>query len=451
MSDLPVTIPDTSEGLTELLADEKKAAAIFANPEARADFLVKYVKNVNKQRPDIARMVQEETQKGLRAFLIEAGVSRPDLTGAIQELPAKGSAYNKRAIGTSLDKEFKDTADFLTSIWHQNAEGADRWRKIRNDYSSLEPSAGGFLVPEVLRSELLRVALESSIVRSRARVIPMDSARVPFPMIDSTSNASTVYGGVSASWTEEGGTLTESEAKFGRVMLIASKLAALCEVPNELLQDSIISFAAFIDSILPEAIAWFEDTAFLRGTGVGQPLGILGSTLTEGGNTALVSVTKETNQAADTIVWENIVKMYARMLPASLSRAVWVANIDTFPALATMSLAIGTGGSAIWLNNGVVGPPMTILGRPVIFTEKVPTLGGGGSGKDISFIDFGYYLIGDRMQMRAESSAHAAFTTDKTVYRIIERVDGKPWLQSAITPQNGTNTLSPYVTLGERG
>jgi HK97 family phage major capsid protein len=227
------------------------------------------------------------------------------------------------------------------------------------------------------------------------------------------------------------------------VTLQAAKLAARCDVPNELLSDSAISFAAFIEQVLPQAIAWFEDTAFLTGNGVGQPLGVLNSP-------ALVSVAKETNQTADTIVWENIVKMYARMLPTSLNAAVWVANIDTFPQLATMSLAIGTGGSAIWLNNGQVGPPMTILGRPVIFTEKVPTLGGAGSGKDISFIDFSYYLIGDRMQMRAEASVHAQFTTDQTVFRVIERVDGRGWIQSAITPQNGTNTLSPFVTIDER-
>ncbi|HEX3088978.1 MAG TPA: phage major capsid protein, partial [Ilumatobacteraceae bacterium] len=135
---------------------------------------------------------------------------------------------------------------------------------------------------------------------------------------------------------------------------------------------------------------------------------------------------------------------------ASLGRAVWVANIDTFPQLATMSLAVGTGGSAIWLNNGVEGPPMTILGRPVIFTEKVPTLGGAGNGMDISFLDFGYYLVGDRQQMRAEASEHYQFGNDITTYRIIERVDGRPWIQSAITPANGSNTLSPFVALGER-
>jgi len=122
-------------------------------------------------------------------------------------------------------------------------------------------------------------------------------------------------------------------------------------------------------------------------------------------------------------VWENIVKMFARMLPSSLGRAVWVASIDTFPELATMALSVGTGGSAIWLNNGAQGPPMTILGRPVMFTEKATGL--LGAQGDISFVDFGFYLIGDRQVMSAMSSPHFKFQNDQTAYRIIERVDGR--------------------------
>lgn len=436
-------LPENSDELAEFLADDEKRTAAFATPESTAEFLANHQELVNKAAPDLEALLADQMKKGFDALKKDWKIDRPELTPE-KPLAGRGAPYNKHALGAVLDDEFDSTADFLASIWHKNLKGQDKWRQIYNDYSSIDPSTGGFLVPEVLRAELLRVALENSIVRSRARIIPMDSATVPFPTIDSTSHASSVFGGVVGYWTEEGAELTESEAKFGKITLQASKLTTRCDVPNELLADSIISFEAFIQDILPQAIAWFEDTAFMTGNGVGQPLGVLNAE-------ALVTVTKETGQSADTIDWENIVNMYSRMLPSSLSTAVWIANLDTFPQLATMSLSVGTGGNAIWLNNGVVGPPMSILGRPVIFTEKVPTIGGAGSGKDISFIDFGYYLIGDRMQMRAESSAHAQFINDRTVYRVIERVDGRPWLQSAITPQNGTNELSPFVTLGERG
>jgi HK97 family phage major capsid protein len=448
-----IAIPQNAEELAEVMADDKRRSEIFANAESSAEFMAQYKKLTAEP---LKKQIDEATQAGIKAALEEWGVTdinRPDLTVNITQNNDKPTSalYNKHALGAgkskdgakSYDSEFTDTADFLQSIFHQNFAGKDRWTRIRNDYSSLDAATGGFLVPENLRAELLRVSLESAIVRSRARVIPMDSSRVPFPTIDSTSNASNVFGGVAAYWTEEGAALTESEATFGRVVLDASKLTAYCEVPNELLQDSIISFSAFIDSIFPSAISWFEDIAFLRGTGVGQPLGVMLSP-------ALVSVAKESGQAADTIVWENLVKMYSRMLPSSLDTAVWVAHPDTFPQLATMALAVGTGGSAIWLNNGVGSPPASILGRPLILSEKMETLGGGGSGKDIAFIDFGYYLIGDRMQMRAESSPHVKFQNDITAYRIIERIDGRGWLQSAITPNKGSNTMSPFVTLDER-
>ena len=448
------TIPETSEGLAELLDDDKRRGEVFANKDTAADFLMKYDKTVEKKRPDIKRMIDDGVQEGLRAFLIENGVkNRPAAdvaaSGAITPagpssfMRSYGAGHNPRAVGAALDKEFTDVTDFLGSIYHGNGEGggaSERWRKIRADYSSIDPSSGGFLVPEVLRAELLRVALETAIVRGRARVIPMDSNRVPFPAIDSTSNASTIFGGITASWTEEGATLGESEAKFGRVVLDAKKLASRCDVPNELLTDSLISFSAFIADVLPQAISWFEDIGFTTGTGAGEPLGWTNAN-------ALVTVTKETGQIANSIVWENILNMYSRMLPSSMGNSVWVCNNDTFPELATMGLSVGTGGSAVWLANGVAGPPMSILGRPVIFTEKVPTL---GTTLDISLVDFSYYLLGDRQEMRAESSIHAQFTSDQTVYRIIERVDGRPWLQSAITPNNGSNTLSPFVTLATR-
>jgi HK97 family phage major capsid protein len=307
------------------------------------------------------------------------------------------------------------------------------------------PSDGGFLVPETLRAELLRVSLESSIVRSRARVIPMDTLRVHFPMIDMSSNVSSVFGGMVAYWTEEAAALVQSQAKFGKIMLEAWKLTGLAKVSNELIADSLISFTALIEQLWPQALAWFEDIAFIRGTGVGEPLGFLDGG--SGNNPASVSVAKETGQAADTILWENIINMYSRMLPSSLNNAVWIIAPNVFPQLATMALSVGTGGSAVWLPNGVSGPPATLLGRPVIISEKLNTLGDRG---DIAFVDLSYYLIGDRQAMSTMASEHSDFANDLTAFRIIQRVTGRPWIQTAITPQYNGATLSPFVELDAR-
>lgn len=447
-----ITIPDTPEGLEDMLRDGPKMTKLFQQKDGFRDFVQKYARTVVDRDRSISDQVQTEVQRTLAQFLkdqreqdgaVPLDLRNTNPAGVAASSKLRDKIFNPRAMGTAIDKEFKSSAEYFQAIWHNtNRDSAlqAKLARVRNAFSSTVPSEGGFLIPETLRAELLRVSLETAIVRPRARVIPMETLRVPFPAIDSTSNEASVYGGIVGYWTEEGGQLTPSEARFGRVVLEAKKLTAYTEAPNELISDSISSFEAFIDDIFPEALGFYEDSAFLTGSGAGEPLGVLNAA-------AAVSVAAESGQPADTIVWENIVKAFARMLPGSLGRAVWVASIDSFPELATMALSVGTGGSAIWLNNGVEGPPMTILGRPVIFSEKVPKLGDLG---DLNFIDFGFYLVGDRQVMSALSSPHYKFGNDMTAYRIIERVDGQPWIQSAITPKNGGATLSPYVKIAAR-
>lgn len=445
-----ITIPDTPAGLEELLGDTTQLQKVFASGQF-PELVTKYARNFLSREVEIANQVQAEVQKTLRDWLKtnEAeGIARPDMRQSV-EIPRPGNQstrntiYNPRAMGSVLDREFQDASDYFKTIWHLSNKTADiqtKLSRVRNAFSSVVPSEGGFLIPEVLRSELLSVSLETAIVRPRARVIPMDSLRVPFPAIDSTSNASSVYGGIVAYWTEEGATLTASSASFGRVVLDAKKLTAYAQIPNELISDSVVSFQALLDQMFPEALGWYEDDAFLNGNGVGMPMGMLNGTAT-------VTVAKESGQLADTIVYENLVRMYARMLPQSLNRAVWLVPPDAFPELATMALSVGTGGSAVWMANAVGAPPVTIFGRPVIVTEKAPKVGDAG---DVSFVDFGFYLIGDRQVMSAMSSPHYRFGNDETAYRIIERCDGRPWLNSAITPKNSGATLSPIVRLAER-
>jgi HK97 family phage major capsid protein len=443
---MTVTAPDNADQLTELLAGHSLTSLFDEKGTPRAAFselIAAYVDKTRKVDPGLVAQIETEVQRVNAEWLkgnTSARIKRPDLgNGAIYAM-----GHNPKAPGARLDAKFTDSGTFFSDIWHgqRGADALARRTEMVNSYGTVVPDAGGFLVPEVLRAQLLQVALETAVTRSRATVVPMDSPRVPFPIIDSTSNASSVMGGLVGYWTEESAALTESQATFGRVVLDAKKLTVYGQAPNEIFQDSIISFQAFIDQALPKALTWFEDVADINGTGVGEPLGWLDT-----GNSAAVSVAKETGQAAATIVWENVVKLYSRMLPASLGSAVWVAHIDTFPELATMALSVGTGGSAVWINNGVAGPPMTILGRPVIFTEKVKTVGQAG---DLNFVDLSYYLIGDRQQMQADTSPHYKFANDQTVFRVIQRVDGRPWIQSAITPNQGSNTLSPFVKIAVR-
>ncbi|MET8766329.1 phage major capsid protein [Streptomyces sp. NPDC004658] len=444
------TIPRTPDELEDMLGDTGFLKQFKDQGELK-DWIVAYGKTQGEKDPGLETQIREQVQaeiaNSLRGDQIE-NIHRLNMAPTWSDGAGNRSKYyNAKAPGAALDKQFTNWGDFLTATW-AGANTAEAFsarsdiKKIQNAFGSTVPSDGGFLIPEALRSELLRVPMEQGVVRSRARVVPMETLMVPYPMIDSTSNASSVHGGITGYWTEEGGTLTDSSPTFGRIELIAKKLTLYSEIPNELFQDSLASLEQFMSESYPEALMWFEDCAFTDGNGVGQPLGYLNAP-------AAVNVPKESGQSSGTILWENIIKAYSRMLPASLGRAVWVANNDTLPELLTMALSVGTGGSAVWVGDGggQDAPPVRILGRPVIFTEKVSSVGTAG---DINFVDFGYYLVGDRQAMQMSTSTEFKFGNDKTAMRLIERVDGTPWIKSAITPRKGSNTLSPFVKIATR-
>ena len=446
-----IAIPSTQSELEELLADGAQVQNLMAEGQF-SDVVKAYAKHVADNDAGLQRQVKEETQRVLAEYLREnENVEGLELLkkGGVDAVTTSARAhFQPKALGAKYNaKDYGETlAQFLIDISpkaYMTQELADKRQALKNAAaSSGEPASGGFLVPEAFRAELLSLSLEASVVRPRARIVPMETSRVVYPFIDSTSHASNVFGGVQGYWTPESGQMTDVAATFGRLALEAWKLTAFANVPNELIADSALSFEAFIRSTFPQALAYFADVAFISGNGVGQPLGF-----NSDGNGARVSVAKESGQAADTIVWENIVKMYARMLPQSLGNAVWIVSPDVFPELATMALSVGTGGGPIWLNNGVGGPPATILGRPVVISEKVENLGDQG---DINFVDLSYYLVGDRQARTVSSSEHFRFQNGETSFKFVERLDGRPWLQSALTPRIGGAELSPFVTLDAR-
>jgi HK97 family phage major capsid protein len=161
---------------------------------------------------------------------------------------------------------------------------------------------------------------------------------------------------------------------------------------------------------------------------------------------ALVSQAKESGQAANTIQYENIVKMYAR---AWGSDFIWIGNQEIFPQLATMSLAVGTGGAPVWMpaNRAAGMPYQTLMGYPLIFVEQAAALGTVG---DLILADMSQYRLVDKGGVQSAMSIHVEFVADEIVFRWLTRVDGQPLWNSALTPYKGSNTRSPFVALATR-
>jgi HK97 family phage major capsid protein len=297
---------------------------------------------------------------------------------------------------------------------------------------------GGFLIPPEFSKEIWRMSLgEGSLLPLTANTEVTGNSMV-FPKDETTPWGGS---GVQAYWRGEAGAGTASKAVLGTDMLRLKELMVLVPVTNELLEDA-PALGSYLTPLASDHIQWKANEAILFGPGGALPAGCLSSN-------SLVTVAKETGQAAGTIVQPNISKMRSRLKTGELKNAVWIGNPDILPQLEGLTV----GNIPIFL------PPTTgirdaydgtLNGRPVILSEHASALGSAG---DLSLVALsGYRTITKAGGIQTDTSMHLYFDANATAFRFIFRMDGQPIMQAPITPPSGksSNTRSYFVSLGAR-
>lgn len=415
-----------------------------------------YREATNKTMKDLQGQMEETVTASVLDMLKRNGNtpdSRPDVRPAPTAVQARAqAAYDPQAPGVEVGKIWNSAGqmlqDLLTPTKRQSKDQRARfeaYEDFKNAYSSNVPSSGGYLVPEEVRADIMTAALPEAVVRPQATVVPMPTSKLRWPVVDQTTLADgTVYGGIQMLWLDEGETFTATEAAFGTIGLEAHKLGGLATVPNELVRH-ISVLETWLRANLPNALRHFEDVAFIKGNGVGKPLGGLHAT-----NPALIVADDEAGQSTASITWNNVLAMFARFLPDSYGNGEWDITPDAIPEIFSMALPVGTGGTAVMLGEGGGSGklPMTLLGMPIRWTQKAPAV--MGTQGDISLADWTKYVIGDTKSLQLDTSEHSAFRSDSTDFRILEEVDGQPGMLSAITPENNGPTLSAWIQLETR-
>jgi len=295
---------------------------------------------------------------------------------------------------------------------------------------------GGFLIPPGFSTNLWTLSLEEQALLPLTDRLPVSGNSMSIPKDETTPWGSN---GIRAYWQGEATAGTPTKPVLGRTELKLKKLMALVPMSDELMNDA-VALGAYLTPNMARSIRWKTDEAVLFGSGAGVPFGAL-----SGG--AVVTVDKETDQAAATFNVTNASKMIARLLPGSYGRAVWLINNDVLPQLFTMVL----GNVPVYLpaSEGAKSNPYgTLMGRPVIVTQHAKSIGTQG---DVSLVDLSQYQsIESKGGIQTATSMHLYFDADAVAFRATFRVDGQPKLAAPVSPANGSNTLSPFVQLQTR-
>lgn len=283
------------------------------------------------------------------------------------------------------------------------------FRQISNVLQEGIDPQGGYLVPDEYDKRLIDILTEENVMRTLGTNITTSGEHKI--NIAATKPA--------AAWIEEGGTLTFGDATFDQIILDAHKLHVAIKVTEELLYDNAFNLENYILTQFGKALSNAEEDAFINGTGVGQPLGILAET---GGAQVGVTSASSTKVTADEII--NLV--YSLKRPYR-KNAVFLANDVCVAELRKLK---DNNGQYLWQPSLQAGEPDRVLGYKVYTSPYFPVPAAGGTA--VAFGDFSYYNIGDR-GTRSFAELKELFAGNGMIGFVAkERVDGKLVLPEAI-------------------
>lgn len=298
---------------------------------------------------------------------------------------------------------------------------------------------GGFLVPEDLRDRIVQRLMGRVVMRKMGSAIPTSRDRVTMPV--ATGGDDRYVGSVRAFWVDESptGSQSETNATFGQVSIPVHTLMANTPISKNILEDSqgALAIVGIVERQMADAFAITEDFAFLVGTGVGQPMGILLNATTGGPNTFAYGSVTTLNSGAATALTADAFRNMPYQLPAQYRDAgcAWILSRGTLRVIKTLKAGDGT---YLWSGRSdtpqlAQGQPQSLEGYPFNETEVLaaPTTTSGSTYTanvyPVVFMARDAYQIVDRVGMdvtRYDDSTTAVANAIRLVAR--RRVGGQP-------------------------
>ena len=263
-------------------------------------------------------------------------------------------------------------------------------------------TAGGHLVDSTMYDRIFeKLEEESVVIRAGATVIRTAGGEdLLVPKV--TTNPS---GAIVA----EAGTIGESDPVLGQVTLGAFKYAALTQVSQELLADSLFNVASFVTNLGGQAVTRALGADLTNGSGSSKPKGIMQAAMSFG-----------TSATATTITYANLVEVEATMpVPYKNQDTAWIMSPE---AVKVVRLLTDDNSRPLWEPSLKAGNPDFLLGYPVWVDGHVDAATSGK--RAVGFCHMPSYAVRLAGGLQIDRSDDFAFNTGLATFRFQLRGDG---------------------------
>lgn len=337
------------------------------------------------------------TQTDSRLHSLEMGLKRPFMAGFESGLSEMGRDHKKA---------------FLSYV-RKGDESAVMGLQLKS-LSTTVDGDGGFLIPQVLMSQLGQKMENLSPIREIANVIPISSSALEL-LID--------HAGGDVAWVEESAARAETDTPtLDKKRIPVHELYAKPRATQKLLDDTAVNVESWLIEKVSTRMAQLENRAFILGDGQNKPTGFLNYASNVAARRARGELEHFLSGADGAFAGDDrgglLIDTMTALRPEYQRGAVWVMSRSAHSTIRKMRDA---NGQFLWQPGLGEDARPTLLGYPVVLSEDMPALAAGTASKSIVFGNFKEaYVIVDRHDMRIlrdpySAKPHVEFYTTKRV------------------------------------
>jgi HK97 family phage major capsid protein len=277
-----------------------------------------------------------------------------------------------------------------------------------------DDTAAGYLAPKEYVNQIIKASIPFSPIRQLATVRQTANKAIMIPRRTTP---------LAASWVGQGATGSEDTAlKYGLEEITTHKLFAYKTIEIEMLQDSAFDLEAEFNMECSEQFGIAEGTAFVSGTSVNQPEGLLSN--------AAVLASYIVSGAASSIIGDGLINQAYALKSAYAVNATWVMRRATVGAVRQLKDPVT--GRYLWEPALNLGQPSTLLGYPLVEAPDMP-LSTTGSNYPVLFGDFRRaYMVVDRISINVLRDPYSQADSGVVRFVATKRVGGQVILPEAV-------------------
>ena len=303
---------------------------------------------------------------------------------------------------------------FAAHLLHGSAQTAQIYAALQQD----NPTQAGYLIaPEEFRNELIQEVASATFMRQKARVLP------PIKNAQSLGFPTRTAGMAAWAWgTELSEPTDDTTLAYGKREFKPNPGASGIKVSKTLLRN-MAKVDAFVRGEIAREVAKNLETAYMTGSGAGQPLGLFIASADGIPTTRDVS----TGNTATEVKFDGLIEAQEKVAPEYQVGCEWIFHSDAVKQLRKLK---DSNGQYVWQQSVQAGQPDLLLGRPVNRSAYAPNTFTTGLYVGL-YGNLQHYWIVDALALEIQVLMELYARSNQAYYLSRIETDGAPVLSAA--------------------